>query len=45
MLSIGLFNITIEQHVIEEEGTPKEVGLDHATAEDDEEQMLINKCS
>ncbi len=48
LFNIGLYNTTIEKLVIEEEGTPEEVGLDNAIMvadSDDEEQMLINACS
>ena len=47
LYKIGLYNTTLEQLVIEEEGTPEEVGLDQAIVVDDEdeEQMMINLCS
>jgi hypothetical protein len=44
----GLYYITLQQLVIEEEGTPEEVDLDNPSMledSDDEEQMFINQCS
>ena len=38
----GLYNTTLEQLVIEEEGTPEEVGLDQAIVVDDEDEEVVS---